>query len=255
MHLYDLEGKARHTHKIETGANKGKLRPSRLTDARKHKLYPSVTEIISMADKKTLTSWKIRQALVAFCNADFAELGIGRDSDKINHAVKAMESIGDIAAARGTDIHEYVENYINGKESKYEEEEDYKEVFVEACKEIGADVSELIAEQSFVILDYGYGGSVDLYSNNIIIDIKTKDTVGNKKDPEKNDDYCMQLSAYRMGLGLGPKTRLINLFLSRDEHKATWVEYTQEESFRAWNMFVSLNEYWRAKNKYDPTEH
>ena len=55
------------------------------------------------------------------------------------------------------------------------------------------------AERSFAS-PLGYGGKTDLYSQQWVIDVKTKD--GNLEDAKTWDDHALQLAAYRHGLGV-----------------------------------------------------
>jgi hypothetical protein len=60
----------------------------------------------------------------------------------------------------------------------------------------------------------------------------------------------MQLSAYRVGLGL-PKAECANVFVSVTEPGLVVIkEWSQEELERGWTMFSSLLAYWQAKNNH-----
>jgi hypothetical protein len=60
----------------------------------------------------------------------------------------------------------------------------------------------------------------------------------------------MQLSAYRVGLGI-PKARCANIFVSRNVPNLIVVrEWSAEDLDRGWNMFFHLLQFWQYKNKH-----
>jgi hypothetical protein len=57
----------------------------------------------------------------------------------------------------------------------------------------------------------------------------------------------MQLSAYRVGLGI-PKARCANVFVSRSVPDLVVVkEWSLEDLDRGWEMFVNLLQFWQLK--------
>jgi len=72
-------------------------------------------------------------------------------------------------------------------------------------------------------------------------------------DPAKVDGYdehLMQLSAYRVGLGI-PKARYANVFVSRSVPDLVVVkEWSLEDLDRGWEMFVNLLQFWQLKNSH-----
>jgi hypothetical protein len=101
----------------------------------------------------------------------------------------------------------------------------------------------------------GFGGKCDLFAparpdfDGIVADIKTKDFDDIKK-VEGYDDHLMQLSAYRVGLGI-PKARCANVFVSRSVPGLSVVkEWSAEDLDRGWLMFCSLLKFWQLKNQH-----
>jgi hypothetical protein len=97
-----------------------------------------------------------------------------------------------------------------------------------------------------------FGGKSDMYTDageGIVLDIKTKEF----SDPAKVDgfdEHLMQLSAYRVGLGV-PNARAANVFVSRSVEGLVVVkEWTKEDLDRGWKMFMTLLSYWQLKNKF-----
>ena len=105
-----------------------------------------------------------------------------------------------------------------------------------------------VAERAFAH-EEGFGGKCDLHAQNLVVDIKTKDFT----DPDKVDAYdehLMQLSAYRVGLGM-PTARCANIFVSRNVPGLVRViEWDQADLDRGWQMFHSLLSFWQLKNKH-----
>ena len=60
----------------------------------------------------------------------------------------------------------------------------------------------------------------------------------------------MQLSAYRVGLGI-PEARCANVFVSRSVPDLVVVrEWSLEDLDRGWEMFVHLLQFWQLKNSH-----
>jgi hypothetical protein len=106
-----------------------------------------------------------------------------------------------------------------------------------------------IAERAFAH-EMGFGGKVDMHTDGIVIDIKTKDF----DDPAKvagYDEHLMQLAAYRVGLGM-PEARCANVFVSRTNADLAVVkEWAEEDLARGWLMFTALLSFWQYKNQYE----
>jgi hypothetical protein len=83
----------------------------------------------------------------------------------------------------------------------------------------------------------------------LVLDIKSKEFT----DPAKVDAYdehMMQLSAYRVGLGI-PDAVTANVFVSVLQPGLVVVkQWTPEEAGRGWTMFQSLLNFWQAKNQH-----
>jgi hypothetical protein len=104
------------------------------------------------------------------------------------------------------------------------------------------------AEKSFAC-SLGFGGKVDLHTNNIVVDIKSKD-FGPDDDVKAYDEHLMQLAAYRYGLEM-PAARCANVFVSR-RHPGLVVlkEWDQEDLQKGWEMFSTLLKFWQIKNNH-----
>ena len=105
-----------------------------------------------------------------------------------------------------------------------------------------------VAERAFSH-EIGFGGKVDLHAPGFVADIKTKDfSEGDKV--EGYDEHLMQLSAYRVGLGM-PDARCANVFVSRSvPGLVKIVEWSQEDLERGWRMFHHVLQFWQEKNNH-----
>ena len=241
-HWYTKDGEPMYT---VVGAN-GKERPTTLRDARKMSLVPSVTTILNVAAKPALMQWMQRQVLMAALT--LPKIDDETEEEYIDRIIQDSKEQGRSAADAGTSIHESIQTfYEKGTISTHTQS-------VIACNHA---ISEHFGEQFWVCErsfahDLGFGGKVDMYSDDIVIDIKTKEF--EKADEVKPyDDHLMQLAAYRVGLGM-PTARCANVFVSRSHPGVIAIhEWTDEELMRGWSMFCALLEYWTLKHSYDPT--
>ena len=85
--------------------------------------------------------------------------------------------------------------------------------------------------------------------NGIVLDSKTKEFDEDDK-VVGYDENCMQLAAYRNGLGL-PKARCANVFISRNKPGLVKVvEWSEADLEKGWKMFSLLVQLWRIKNNF-----
>lgn len=236
-HWYTQDGLPKYT---VIGKN-GKTRNTTLKDAREKKLLPSVTSIIKCAACPGLDIWKQQQVLLS-------ALTLTRDpfeseADFIKRVLKDSKETGRKAAERGTAIHTAAEGFYNGLGINQ-----YPEHITGLKNALNASygATDWIAEKSFGA-KLGFGGKTDLCAPNVVIDIKTKEFDADNL-PEGFDEHCMQLAAYRVGLGM-PNAKCGNAFISVTNpglvHVVVWAE---SDIQRGWNMFNSLLDFWYAKS-------
>lgn len=242
-HWYTRDGVPRYTI---IGAN-GKERNTTLRDARKEGLVPSVTTILKVAANPVLNQWIQKQVLMAALTLPKVE---GETSDEyIARIMHDSKQQGKDAADRGTEIHNAVQSYYEGKsDDTYVK---HRKGCVKALQGVYGDTV-WISERAFGH-EMGFGGKCDLHSpqgDGIVVDIKTKDF----DDPEKVDGYdehLMQLAAYRVGLGI-PHARCGNVFVSRTVAGLAVVkEWSEEDLERGWMMFYNLLRFWQIKNQHE----
>ena len=240
-HWYTQTGEPAYTI---VGKN-GNERNTTLADARKMALVPSVTTILSVADKPALTAWKVDQALMAALTLPRVE-GESLDDFKKGAAMDAKQQSID-AADEGTRIHGALESsYLgDGWDSQYTSH-------VLSARQAISDVfgnQVWRAEKSFCS-PMGYGGKVDLHSDQVVIDFKTKD-FGPGDKVVAYDEQIMQLDAYRHGLGY-PTATMANVYISRSHPGEVRIIVHEEGDH--YQRFCLLLEYWKLSKKYNPSE-
>lgn len=243
LHWYAQDGSPQYT----VTAKDGSQRSTTLRDARKMGLVPSVTTIMNCAAKPGLEAWKLNQMLMA-------ALTLPRASDEAEDAyvqriIRDSKEQAKQAAERGTNLHEALESWYEGV--MHAEYVEHQLGTAEAVKNVFGEPT-WATEKSFAHR-LGFGGKVDLHSmdgEGIVLDFKSKEF----SDPSKVDAYdehCMQLSAYREGLGI-PKARCANVFVSVTVPGLVVVkEWDQPQLKRGWDMFNALRMYWYAKSELE----
>jgi len=237
-HWYDHHGKPCYTI---TGKN-GKLRNTTLRDARKENYVPSVTEVMKVIAKPGLERWKLEQVkLAALTLPQIEGESLDQFSLRINQDANQQS---DDARKLGTEIHGEIEKYFQGKTINNHQDIVYS--LADKMREAFGQ-QEWYAENSFSHV-LGFGGKVDLYSDDWVIDYKTKDFT--EKDINKKfayDEHLMQLCAYRLGLYL-PNAGIANVFISRNTPGLIKIEkHTKDKTI----AFSALLEYWKAIKDFD----
>ena len=249
VHWYRQDGGPQYTVKAKDGND----RPTTIRDARKMDLVPSVTTILKVAAKPGLEQWKLEQMLLS-------ALTLPRAPDEhekayIARIVADSKETGKQAAEAGTRIHESIESWFDG--NKNVQHRETAQAFEEAIFEHFKTHPDQpwLTERSFAS-NMGFGGKVDLYcvpdANapvGIVLDAKSKD-FGPDDKVDAYAEHCMQLAAYRHGLGL-PHARCANVFASRTHPGLIKVvEWSEEDLVNGWEMFQCLLLFWKLKNKF-----
>lgn len=238
-HWYTREGLPQYT--VE--ASKGGQRATTLRDARKFNLVPSVTTILNVAAKPALTAWMQRQVLLAALT--LPRIQSESEDDYIDRIVEDSKQQGRMAADAGTDIHAAIQSFYEG--TIFNRHAGHVAGCIEAISN-SFGMQPWISERSFAH-ELGFGGKADLHAPGFVLDIKTKEFTDSNKI-EAYDEHLMQLSAYRVGLGM-PQARCANVFVSRTQEGLTVVkEWSADDLSRGWEMFLSLLKFWQLKNKH-----
>ena len=218
---------------------KGEIKNTTLREARKEGWVPSVTHILSLAYKSGLENWKQEQTILACLTMPRIENE--PEADYIARLKADSKAQAQKAAARGTEIHGYVE--AGFRERLSEEAQPFFNSAVKAifAETVGGDIAWSV-EKSFAT--DRYGGKVDLHNDLYLIDIKTteKDVADLTTWPE----HAQQLSAYDRGLG-NPGRKCGILYINyKAESRLIWIEPKELE--KGWKCFQALLDFYMAKN-------
>lgn len=237
-HWYERDGTPKYTVVAKNGQN----RSTTLRDARSLSLVPSVTTIINVAAKPGLDTWKQQQVLLSALTLPKRQDEL--EADWLERVMQDSKATGKAAAERGTAIHAMIEAYFEGN------------IIPDAMPMCNAVQDALdynfgkqqwFSEKSFAH-ELGFGGKCDLYSDNIVVDIKTKE--GDLQNVDVYAEHGMQLAAYREGFGM-PTARCANVFVSSTHPGIVkLIEHDSDELDKNWKMFVKLLEFWQLKNNH-----
>jgi hypothetical protein len=245
-HWYDQDANAFHTI---VGKN-GKERNTTLADAKRLHLFPSVSGILGVLGKDSLSDWKHRQITeAAFMTQPKPGEFPAAYHTRIIEA--AFKQVGD-AAERGTRIHKAIEQHFQGEAYDYD-----LAVYVEAvdCWLQTHGVELIRQEVRCCNIGEGFAGTTDaeIIAMGVrgILDFKTRKTKRGKA-VEPYETQVMQIAAYANTVlpldGVG-----VNVYISVTEPgriDATW--YSREEVAEAWEMFKHCAALWRYMKGYDP---
>lgn len=257
-HWYDREGNPVYEMPYADAKRPG-TRPVTLRDAKKLGLVPGVSGVSRCAAAPALERWKTEQVLLSALTLPRID---GETMDSLKGRIQEdAQQQAEKARAKGTAIHAAIQGAYEGKAVDLS----FAPYVESACEAIDGWTKTLgrmrwQAEKSFAC-QFGFGGKADLcayegegfaFAPGMVADIKTKEFTS--AQPEKQlawDDNCIQLAAYRMGLGM-PKARCANVFVSVNEPGLAVVhEWEEGDLERGWRMFLALLQYWMAKNRFN----
>lgn len=231
-HWYKQDGTP--AYRIE-GKN-GKERNTTVRDARALGLVPSVTTVLGLVAKPGLNTWLQQQVLLAALT--LPRIAGETEENWLERVMSDSKSTGRDAADRGTQMHGVLERFYSGEKDDYPRYVDQ----VDTAIRIHFGQNHIWeAERSFAY--QGFGGKVDLISDNIVIDFKSKDKL------EKVVPYheqIMQLAAYRIGLGK-PTARCANVYFTADG-AVQLIEHSEDDLASAWDCFQYLLAFYKRKN-------
>lgn len=240
-------------HFVPMASRPGELRPTRLTDARKHGWFASVTTIQGMLDKPGLNNWRIDEHLKTVFELGSLE-GFSALDDFIQTVKQKTQEALDKAPQQGSDIHQSLEDALKGGLAAEEHQLAVSNAITLAEVKTGAPNSTFIVEKSFVH-PMGYAGKVDVHiigETPWVLDWKSKNDAAKWK-PGKMAyaEMCQQLAAYRVGLGLH-NARCANVFVCIPTGEVEFHEWGQEELDREFANFSDLLRIWLRNAQYIP---
>jgi|TARA_B100000902_G_scaffold78920_1_gene83636 hypothetical protein len=246
MHWYDRQGEPRHF--IE-GKN-GKTRATTLRDARKYGWMPSVTSVLDILAKPGLDTWKTNKAIEAAALVPRGDLSIDIWKSKVLQESK-RETVE--ASERGSRIHNMLENCFKNELSPTGADSNIFNA-VDALLKINCGEQQWRSEETVCNIKDGYGGMIDLVSDEWVIDFKTKEfSTGSKQLAYESMAY--QLIAYERALP-APAKRIANVFISASNPgTVVFHEWDSKDFDRYWTIFSSALEVWKSVKKYWPEKH
>ncbi len=271
QHWYSTDGKACHTQPTKEGA-KNAERPTTIRDARKLGLLPSVSGILGVMAKDSLTSWQIDRVIEACWGfpADAEEITLEQYAERVKEAAFAeVRAACDV----GTKVHAAIEKSLtvglyDGKElvtmpdGGVVEMEAMVEPALGRVRELGFEA--LASERVLVNTHHGYAGTTDLIlehedGTRAILDFKTKKTRPGEAIYE-SDQHAMQIAAYwqaewgkPLGWVIPPDACGFNVYISTTEPGRVEVVRHDDAKLRsAWEAFTHCLALWRWMNAYDP---
>lgn len=235
-HYYDRQGNP--VYEVPNKSKPGTFRPVTIRDAKRLDLVPSVTTVLSILAKPSLSAWKENQILLSAATSPY-DRNIMDAMEWASKVLDDAQSQSKIAAEKGTDIHAAIEKYlISGETDEYS---DFVVPVVQKLLPLCRDVKPS-AEKSFAHPS-GFGGKVDFNIPQLIIDFKTKDGDLDKK--LAYDEHCYQLAAYRLGLNL-PKAVCQNWFISTTTPGLISIhEWTESELNKGEIIFLRTLDLWK----------
>lgn len=241
---YTQEGEPAYT---VPNKSKGGFRPTRITDAKKLNLYPSVTSVLKVLAAPALENWKVDQGILAALTLPRLE---GESDDAFLKRVKKdSQEQASKAAEIGKNIHANLERHFRG-EPPEEDSWPFVKGIVEAIHSHCGD-QEWIPERTFVNTAWKYGGAIDLHSNYWFLDVKGKDFTEDNP-PKPYDENGMQLAAYRAGM-MKPWAKCANVFFSRNIPGLVHiVDWDEDELKRCLEMFYHCLHLWKLQKRYEP---
>ena len=242
-HWYTASGEPRHD--------------ATLREARKEKLYPSVTTVLSAKSAPGLEAWKRNQLLIASLNLP-EEIRAAKDADiAAQYIIAESGKKVEAAANRGTFVHDSIEKMFAG------EEWDQNDPQLNAVDEwIRANVLDhKWSEEVLINKSIGFAGRADSLIDHqakglTLVDFKTQDVKKSRKGkwtPRYHDKYLFQLAAY--GACLPERPNLLSLVINVNEPEVYERFWTEEEADEAWAVFQHIHAIWCHDKKFHPAKH
>lgn len=259
-HWYSFAGEPCHT--VPRADGKGE-RVATLRDARRLRLLPSVTNVLSVLAKPGLESWKQEQAILSALTLPRIE---GEsDDDFARRVVTDMGAQVEKAADLGSAIHAACEIYA---QSKVLPETPEVRVLFEPVREwFDSEVDRINSIERVVVHgEWGYGGRVDMVAKLkstgswAVVDFKTqrvkRDAKGAVK-PTFYETWPLQLEAYRQailhsGEGKQPADCVSIVIGSTEPVPVVAKVWPREEHGAFWKAFLNARNLWVWMKGYCP---
>jgi len=222
-----------------------------LADAKRIGLSPGVTSVLGILDKPGLTNWRIEQAILAALTNPVIHDQMPHEQ-MLSVIRKDADAQSQQAMQRGTDIHDAIEKRL-GKQPVPEQYQPHTEAVVDKLLTVAPESAGQWQVEAHLPGGLGYGGRCDLYSDEFIIDFKTKE-FGSDDKVQGWPEQEVQLVAYDLGFG-GPQRRLVNVFVSASvPGLVRWFEWPEKGYDAAVKKWWATLACWQAWKGYYPGE-
>jgi hypothetical protein len=217
---------------VPYAGNRPGQRKATLRDAKANGWAPGVTDVILMLNAEGLNTWRVREAIKltqAVCRENPAMLALAPEA-----LVAEVESREDTSKRDiGKEIHADIEQAVKGE--RYGNADIVDAVIAELSKHWPAASWEAEIPCFDKVADYYYGGTIDLYSFGIVVDIKTKEALDGRL---QWDEHIMQLAAYCNALNARIGANLFVDYTGAVEI----VPVAPVDLARGWHMFRAARE-------------
>lgn len=243
-------------HFVPNASRPGELRPTRLTDARKHGWYGSVTTVQNLLDRPALNDWRVTEHLKQAWLLRQEANGVDMEP-WIEYVKDQTQAALDAAPQAGTDFHDSMERFILG--SLPDNHEHFKVAAItaeEMRKYTQVDAHVWVPEKMFTH-ELGFSGKVDAHyelrsHEKFVVDYKTKNEESKWKPGRMAyKEMAQQLAAYRVGLGLHD-ARCLNVFVCIPTGQVEIHEWKPDELDREFANFTDLLRIWLRNAGYTP---
>ena len=241
MHFYSQDGSPRHFVAMST---RNGTRPTRITDvvkaAKNGEVWlPSVSTVLGILDKPALKGWLVNQHLeAAWTLIDNVDARL-MELDEFKRSVREVaEQNMAKAPDAGTDIHDQLERWFQGDDN-VKRPDICRSVQQLVYDKTGCHADDFVCERRFTDTEHGFGGTVDLSCEGVIVDFKSKQHA-DKFKPGKMayPDHARQLAAYGKGVGATPQGDIYaNLFICLETGELDWHHWSEPDIERGWDTF------------------
>lgn len=256
-HWYNDKGEP--VHQVPN-KSKGGMRATRLDDARKMNLLPSVTSVLDIVHNYGLEIWKKQQVLEASLTSK--PIKGESDEDWIKRIIEDSMEYSSQAADKGTAVHIAIKDWIKDETVRESvavndvvySTGNYVDTFIRWLQEMELSITDV--EKPFGSAANGYGGQIDIIAVSpkgfkVIIDIKTQGTKKGKFNYYRNWGY--QLAGYAIGSSL-MKGCIMNVVLSTTEPGLIGAKNWTPEMPQLIRAFGAAYQLWCDAKNYYPLE-
>lgn len=228
-------------------------KPPTLADARKMGLLPGISSIVNVLPKPNLVNWRITQAILSSLTLPRNK---GESEDEYaQRVIEDAEAQSDTARTFGSQIHQAIEDHLNGIQRMPPHLEPYLAGFMDWAKENIEDIHAL----ELVVGDpaLGIAGKLDMDCTirglgRCVCDTKTQ-TI--KKGFTTYPEWVCQLSAYEHCRRRedGIDRQLVSIVINSAKPDQPYIHHWLGTKETGWKIFRNCLEIWMFTNQFNPS--